>query len=796
MELQNCNIIIVKDTFVMPPVGETCELVLQQCADLMVGCWIWNPSCGYLEVTKYGGYDVYVTVKNTGMEENARVGTVFPSCMEFIISAPRYTPIVDNTLTCLAADFKSPAVDETALMVVESTSAIRNGDTIVVARDYQYIVEEIINETTMRVLNAGKGAEEDIKVGCGECVPVKIFESSHCCEVLQEQVDDIYNTLNDRHSIKAWTGNNIVTISGGDDALIASYDATIKVDDDLSHYDNSVSKFSSFLYFKEELVTSGSRKYAYLVPNTDSEATYFMIGKSSGTLIYDITAKNLYAMDALCSYKDAFIMRNTYTDRVGGGASYDSSTSEANYIYFGALGSNTEYRNGYSNYHGAHAFYSGDNEVFTIGYDDVTSYVNILPENNNHNLTLGNASRNWSNVYTDAITLNGTTYTSIPSALVYFEETLSGTSAYWKPINGTATYYYLGNSTDSFNKIYADEIQGGFGKHSHIYFGNDGSDTEYKNGTSSSYNAHAFYSGDKKVFTIGHDEATSYINIVPNSTSRNLGNTGNYWSKLYTNYIYGPSNYTNIEFPTTDTGYIKIKANASQSNSGGVETYLDNKLAVTLRVTNFSSSNCSLQPGSNWSVDLGGTQNHYRVVYTDRLGTTDNSNGFVNNAAVKDMLIESLSTLYTVNHISLASSLIPDAGNNVDLGDSSNKISNLYVTNENGYLYSPSDRDKKENIDIDKTSYLESIKSLETYKYSYKDDEEKTIHLGIMAQDLQEIDPLCVVDRADEEIKKAGDKDLYIDVMGYITILTSCIKELAQDVAELKKTLIKESDGK
>jgi hypothetical protein len=237
------NNIIVKDTWVMPAVNEETTLVLQACGDLLVGCWIWNESVGYLQVTEYKGYDIYVTVKNIGRLENAKEGTVFPSCMEFIVGAPDSLPLYDNTVTCLMADFISPAVGETAVMVVEDTSNIRESDIIIVDRQYRYTVIEILTEHNLLVSNEGYGKEGIITSECGRCVPVKILESTACCKVvrdeLQEEIDDIYDRLNTKKSIKPWSGNNLVTITGGDDALTdADFDATIKVDNHLSNYIN------------------------------------------------------------------------------------------------------------------------------------------------------------------------------------------------------------------------------------------------------------------------------------------------------------------------------------------------------------------------------------------------------------------------------------------------------------------------------------------------------------------------------------------------------------------------------
>ncbi len=238
------NKLIIKDPFEMPAVDDTAVLVLRECADLVPHCWIWNESVGYLEVVAYSGYDIYVTVKNVGMKENATSGTIFPSCMEFLITAPNATPIIDNTVTCLRADFNCPTVGQEALMSVDSTSAIRTGDLIIVDTRYQYLVTEIINEHTMKVLNEEKGKEGGvINVNCNECVPVKIFESTHCCETLQEQVDDIYNRLDTKKSITPAT-DSLISVSNGSQVLTDAFnDVVLDVDTDLSKYDNATSRF-------------------------------------------------------------------------------------------------------------------------------------------------------------------------------------------------------------------------------------------------------------------------------------------------------------------------------------------------------------------------------------------------------------------------------------------------------------------------------------------------------------------------------------------------------------------------
>lgn len=239
--------VILKEPFEMPDVDETTVLSLREPCDLTPYCWLWNASVGYLEVVKYSGYDIFVTVKNTGMSENAPRGTMFPSCMEFLITAPNATPIIDNTATCLKADFHAIEVGQEALMSVESTAAIKNGDVIIVAGDYQYYVSEVVNETTLRVVNEGKGATVLIKVNCDMCTPVKIFESTHCCQALSEAVDDINERLENKGNILSHPDNeNILEVVDGMDTLSdCNKNVYIKLDTDLSKYDNSASNFAT-----------------------------------------------------------------------------------------------------------------------------------------------------------------------------------------------------------------------------------------------------------------------------------------------------------------------------------------------------------------------------------------------------------------------------------------------------------------------------------------------------------------------------------------------------------------------
>lgn len=220
------NKIILKDPFIMPDVDEVITISTYGSEGLLPNCWLWNDSVGYLEVLKYNKADNSVTITNNGRRENAKPGTTFPGCLEFLIDAPTALSVMNNLTTCLKSDFTSPEVDKEGLMSVESTSAIREDDQIIVDRDYRYLVVQVINNTTLKVRNEGMGKDGIIKAGCNECVPVQTLNNLLCCPI---PTGDLTSTT------------NLITVTNGADVLLD--DASLTLDNDLSKYNNATSKF-------------------------------------------------------------------------------------------------------------------------------------------------------------------------------------------------------------------------------------------------------------------------------------------------------------------------------------------------------------------------------------------------------------------------------------------------------------------------------------------------------------------------------------------------------------------------
>ena len=461
----------------MPAVDDTTVLVLRECADLVPHCWIWNESVGYLEVVTYSGYDIYVTVKNVGMKENATSGTIFPSCMEFLITAPNATPIIDNTVTCLRADFKCPTVGQEALMSVDSTSAIRKGDLIIVDTRYQYLVTEIINEHTMKVLNEEKGKEGGvINVNCNECVPVKIFESTHCCEALQEQVDDIYNRLDTKKSITSAT-DSLISVSNGNQVLTDAFnDVVLDINTDLSKYDNTVSKFITLSDIPQIPTVNDATLTIY---NSDgvtpfiefsanaAEAVTATLPQSGNTYTADSPlniADNKITISQASATTDGYLSStdwNTFNNKSGGlsyfeeyysggVANFQPKSGSANYFDLGHP--NNYYESGYINNTNTKTLIPGGGNT-TVRFKPRSSTLSDIgafaPQTGYTNCNLGTGTEYWNNGY-----INNLYAKNIGNYVLVSKQSLSFD---FSPGGGTIPSDYIfkpGNTYIAYSNIY------------------------------------------------------------------------------------------------------------------------------------------------------------------------------------------------------------------------------------------------------------------------------------------------------------------------------------------------------
>lgn len=103
--------------------------------------------------------------------------------------------------------------------------------------------------------------------------------------------------------------------------------------------------------------------------------------------------------------------------------------------------------------------------------------------------------------------------------------------------------------------------------------------------------------------------------------------------------------------------------------------------------------------------------------------------------------------------------------------------------------------DKKlENIIGPFTSGLDKILQLETYNYTYKDDKAQTPHVGVMAQDLQNVFPNAV-SSDDKGYLRIRHEDMFFAMINSIKQLDITVKELAKNV-KLLFTNVKSMENK
>jgi len=109
---------------------------------------------------------------------------------------------------------------------------------------------------------------------------------------------------------------------------------------------------------------------------------------------------------------------------------------------------------------------------------------------------------------------------------------------------------------------------------------------------------------------------------------------------------------------------------------------------------------------------------------------------------------------------------------------------NLYVE---GNLYNPSDIRLKTNIKSIDETLSNKLFDLKPTEFTYKNDEKNKTHYGFIAQDMEKVFPDLVSEKPDEHT----DDLLSVNYLELIPLLVSSIKEMKNEINELKSILIK-----
>ena len=225
-------------------------------------------------------------------------------------------------------------------------------------------------------------------------------------------------------------------------------------------------------------------------------------------------------------------------------------------------------------------------------------------------------------------------------------------------------------------------------------------------------------------------------------------------------------------------------------NTGGTTVIESNKITSTT----FNGVNISK---SGFIYTLSGSENDTKVDITGNAETatklkTKIKIGGVVFDGVDDIDLPGVNTtgnqdttgnaatatqLKTAIAISISASDSTNAGDGVTFDGSAPITLKLPSTIKAGTFIATSDKRLKENITPFKVE--KSILDLSVYKYNFISDENKKVHVGCLAQDLQEICP--------EIVNEGQDGYLAIEESKIVYLLLEEVKKLRKEIDELKK---------
>lgn len=266
-----------------------------------------------------------------------------------------------------------------------------------------------------------------------------------------------------------------------------------------------------------------------------------------------------------------------------------------------------------------------------------------------------------------------------------------------------------------------------------------------------------------------------------------IGDSTNTSTNIYTTNINATNTTTSsISHPTS--GVIELKNSLKPTVNGitlgnaidrftnaFVDDIQTNTLSTTLSATHITLDD-DLLPNTNES--LGSSSKPFYEVYASTLLSTD-----VKITNIKNRLANGAYLTYDFNDIS------PSTSDTFWLG-----YNNPYHQIECFNFHQASDIRNKENIKNYEDSVLDKLKILTPITYNTKSDIDKKKKLGLSAQELREIEPLCVSGIKDG--KKDGEEtNLGIDLYSLCTLSIKAIKELNEKIEALE-TRVKELEGK
>ncbi len=231
---------------------------------------------------------------------------------------------------------------------------------------------------------------------------------------------------------------------------------------------------------------------------------------------------------------------------------------------------------------------------------------------------------------------------------------------------------------------------------------------------------------------------------------------------------------------STEELSLALGSKAKASKPGAIAIGSSSSVATNATGQNSIAIGSSARALGTNSVAIGAsvTTNGNNVI---TLGTADYTVFIPGNLVVgKNVLLNGAGTSYQTGlhyrnkgHLSCAISDGGDTAKTFQALDQNGYNDGLYTLYRNYY----SDRRLK-NVGNKYTDGLEALKKLDFYHYTYKKDEAKTPHVGVIAQDLQKVFPSAVT-KDEKGFLKIRIEDMFYAVINAIKELDS--KNHSQD---------------
>lgn len=147
--------VVIKNTWNVPGCGEIATLYAQNLGRVPVGAYLWSADYGYFQIVGYDSTTGKLSVVNVCAQGEPNIGATVPKCtLMILVSSPGV--LTSGQEVFLASDFVAPSLGVCVEVKVTSSLFLTQGGNVQVG-PAAYLLDEIIDDTTIRICNEGSG---------------------------------------------------------------------------------------------------------------------------------------------------------------------------------------------------------------------------------------------------------------------------------------------------------------------------------------------------------------------------------------------------------------------------------------------------------------------------------------------------------------------------------------------------------------------------------------------------------------------------------------------------------------